>query len=174
MSIDSATKFVKTIFDDEKLQAEIEKAIDGVEDSNEKAKRVAAIGKTHGFDFTPAEALAVKTAVRQVAIENNLLDDQLTDDELEIVSGGLNPAGVALTAYSFADGLKQDGTGARSVAYHSIKAGVSLVVPIPGVSGVVGAVAGGLLTGNPAQIGKDIKRTANTVANTAKKVFRKW
>ena len=174
MSMDSATQFVKKIFEDEKLQAEIEKAIENVEDSTEKAKRVVAIGKKHGFDFTPGEALAVKTAVRQIAIENNLLEDQLTDDELEIVSGGVNPLSVGATAYGFADGLKKDGTGASSVAFHSIKAGVSLAFPIPGLGGVVGSVAGGLLTGNVGAIGRDLGRTVNTVKNVARTVFRKW
>ena len=89
MTIETATQFAKKIVADEKLQAEIETAVKGVGDPMETARRAVAIGKKHGFEFTPEEELFVKTSMRQAAIERRLLDAQLTDEELEIVAGGV-------------------------------------------------------------------------------------
>ncbi len=80
MSIESAKAFVERMKDDEDFRKE------GGEIAT--AEERMAFVKSAGFDFTKEELETVREKL------------QLTEDELDLLSGGLRPASCALFAYS--------------------------------------------------------------------------
>ena len=166
MTIESAAQFFKKAMDEDKVRGEVAAALKGGGEPRAIAARVAAVGKTHGFEFTPDEALIVRTAVRQDAIEKRVLNEELGDDELAIVSGGFGP-GTPLDMFSTFRNIQEDSKSydSRQVnQFHGIKAAITTICPVPVLGGLAGAGIAGLFTDKNI-MANDLKRTVSNVTS---------
>ena len=88
MSVENALDFMKKVSEDSQLQAEIDKLIAGKE-GKEADAAVAELAGSHGYEFTAEESFQARLAVKQQLIKDGKIEDELTDDELEAVAGGI-------------------------------------------------------------------------------------
>jgi predicted ribosomally synthesized peptide with nif11-like leader len=115
MSLQSATEFTNALTSNPELAAAVLQSIGG-KSVSEAATIASDLGKQHGFDFTPEEAVEARNAYAAA--------NPLSEDELDAVAGGL--AG---------DPSIPTGTGT----------GIGIVVgriSPPGTGGVIGAGVG--------------------------------
>jgi predicted ribosomally synthesized peptide with nif11-like leader len=113
MSLQSATEFTNALTSNPELAAAVLQSIGG-KSVSEAATIASDLGKQHGFDFTPEEAVEARNAYAAA--------NPLSEDELDAVAGGL--AG---------DPSIPTGTGIGIV--------VGRISP-PGTGGVIGAGVG--------------------------------
>jgi len=118
MTIEAAAEFINKISADEALMAELGTALSGTTDADGKCAVLATLGAQHGHDFTAEEAMMVRTAVRAEAAQNAPdAGIELSDNELEIISGG-GPVlagvaagiGIAAGTTTLVDNLAGEGT----------------------------------------------------------------
>jgi predicted ribosomally synthesized peptide with nif11-like leader len=84
MSLQSAQEFTIAASRDSALGAQIAAAVEG-KSAGEAAAAFVAIGKSHGYEFTPEEAAQTRSQVMQAV--------ELSEDDLEKVAGGTGGAG---------------------------------------------------------------------------------
>ena len=89
MSVDKALEFINEACENESLGSEIGNAVSGM-DHGDASDEIAKVASKHGYDFTAQEAETVRAALRQQLIEDEVLDTELTDEELEAVAGGVS------------------------------------------------------------------------------------
>lgn len=87
MSVESAVEFMGKVAADAALQREVAASIAGKE-GPEADQIVADLGARHGCAFTAAESFQARAAVKRQLIQRGELEGELTDAELENVSGG--------------------------------------------------------------------------------------
>ncbi|MCY6490359.1 Nif11-like leader peptide family natural product precursor [Leptolyngbya sp. GGD] len=86
MSRQSVTDFLQKVSEDQALQADLAKALQ-VENDREA---VTTLGNQKGYDFTSDE-LWEEVQKRQAEIQAQADSGELSDEELEAISGGLSP-----------------------------------------------------------------------------------
>jgi len=80
VSVETAARFFEKLFGDQSLLAELAAALRDDDSPGGDIRRVVAVARKHGFEFTPEEALAARA------------DGELNDGELAKVTGGsMNP-----------------------------------------------------------------------------------
>lgn len=79
MSTEAVTRFLQLLADNEQMRAELESR---GKTAQERIAAAVELGADHGFEFTPDECTVVLDAL------NKHLSGELTDSELEAVSGG--------------------------------------------------------------------------------------
>ena len=95
MTISAVQEFLTKVGEDQSLQAELTQALEG---GNER-QAVTKLGQSKGYEFSSEELMA-EVQKRQAAAEQA---DQLSDDDLEAVAGGVTPTiTVASAAAGFA------------------------------------------------------------------------
>ena len=87
MSVEKALEFMNEICKNENLEGEIEGAVSG-KTAPEASAAIAEIAGQHGFEFTADEAEQVRSALRQQLVEDDVMDAELSDDDLDGVAGG--------------------------------------------------------------------------------------
>ena len=97
MSIEAVNQFLTKVTEDQELQAELAKAMEGENDR----QAATQLGAKHGFQFTPEE-LASEIANRQSEFQTQQSANELSEQELEAVAGGATPGVVASIAESAA------------------------------------------------------------------------
>ena len=80
MSLQSATEFTNALTSNPELAAAVLQSIGG-KSVSEAATIASDLGKPHGFDFTPEEAVKARNAYAAA--------NPLSEDELDAVAGGL-------------------------------------------------------------------------------------
>ena len=80
MSLQSATEFTNALTSNPELAAAVLQSIGG-KSVSEAATIASDLGKQHGFDFTPEEAVEARNAYAAA--------NPLSEDELDAVAGGL-------------------------------------------------------------------------------------
>jgi len=80
MSLQSATEFTNALISNPELAAAVLQSIGG-KSVSEAATIASDLGKQHGFDFTPEEAVEARNAYAAA--------NPLSEDELDAVAGGL-------------------------------------------------------------------------------------
>lgn len=89
MSLEQITKMIEKVSKDKDFASEFSKVYHGGQDFSE----VVIFGKNNGFEFTEEECKQIYDAV------DSQLEDELSDDDLEKVAGGIATATVlAVTA----------------------------------------------------------------------------
>ncbi len=90
MTIEAVNQFLTKVSEDQELQAELATAMEAEND------RTAAteLGAKHGYDFTPEE-LGSEIANRQSEFQTKQEVNELSEEELEAVAGGLCTPAVA-------------------------------------------------------------------------------
>ncbi|MBM3529094.1 MAG: Nif11-like leader peptide family natural product precursor [Alphaproteobacteria bacterium] len=86
MSIEAAMKFAERIATREAVHAQVRNATAGKDEPSALAA-VVALGKNEGFDFTADEAAQVRRTLMLIVKQRT--GEELTDDELERVAGGM-------------------------------------------------------------------------------------
>lgn len=89
MSLQSAQEFTIAASRDSALGAQIAAAVEG-KSAGEAADAFVAIGMSHGYEFTPAEAAETRSQVMQSV--------ELSEDDLEKVAGGAGGSAGSLTS----------------------------------------------------------------------------
>ena len=90
MTISAVQEFLTKVGEDQSLQAELTQALEG---GNER-QAVTKLGQSKGYEFSSEELMA-EIQKRQAAAEQA---DQLSDDDLEEVAGGVTPATLAVAS----------------------------------------------------------------------------
>ena len=90
MSVHNAVAFIEKAASDKLIRDTIAAAKTGRK-PEESAAAVAALGKSLGYDFTPAEARGLRAQTRKAMIAEGTLKDELDDLDLQAVTGGANP-----------------------------------------------------------------------------------
>jgi hypothetical protein len=160
MSIQSAAQFFDKAMADDGLRNKIIAAAAGATDGEKKAEAVAKLGKSAGFDFTPAEAIEIRAATRKAMIDQGAVSDELDDLDLKAVTGGLSFNEFSAGAEGEAEKLSgQMGGPARvpglGIATSFFSAGV--------VGGIKSAVAGGGVNGFFNGFANGVVGEANTI-----------
>ena len=88
MSMQNATAFFEKAATDKSVRDRLSAASAGKK-PEEMAAAATALGKSMGFDFTPAEAIRLRAGVRKSMIEKGTLKDELDELDLQAVSGGV-------------------------------------------------------------------------------------
>ncbi|MBD1856130.1 MULTISPECIES: Nif11-like leader peptide family natural product precursor [Leptolyngbya] len=86
MSRQAVTDFLQKVSEDQALQADLAKALQA--DNDREA--VTTLGNQKGYDFTSDE-LWEEVQKRQAEIQAQADSGELSDEELEAISGGLSP-----------------------------------------------------------------------------------
>lgn len=111
MSLQSATEFTNALTSNPELAATVLQSVSG-KTASEAATIASDLGKQHGFDFTPEEAVEARNAFAAA--------NPLSEDELDAVAGG-----------GKVDPFVQNGVGA-----------IGNRISPPGTGGVIGAGLG--------------------------------
>jgi predicted ribosomally synthesized peptide with nif11-like leader len=88
MSVEAAMDFVQKLPANPQLAGQVLQAVEG-KDAKAAAAAVSAIGKTQGHDFTPDEAIEARHHTVQFLRGEKIIGDELSEEELNQVAGGL-------------------------------------------------------------------------------------
>jgi predicted ribosomally synthesized peptide with nif11-like leader len=86
MAVEAVSQFLQKVTEDQSLQAELVQAMQAENDR----EAVTQLGNENGFDFT-SEELWAEVQKRQAEFEQRQAAGELTDEELEAISGGTTP-----------------------------------------------------------------------------------
>ncbi|MEP1930636.1 MAG: class IIb bacteriocin, lactobin A/cerein 7B family [Hoeflea sp.] len=99
MTIEAAGEFLSKVTSDDAAMAALGEAISGVSDPKQKCEAISKLGAQNGLEFTAEEAMKVRSAIRaEVAKNSPDAGIELSDEELESVSGGWFLAAVSVLA----------------------------------------------------------------------------
>lgn len=93
MAVEAVSQFFQAIAQDQSLQAEL---LQAMQSENDRVA-VTELANHRGFNFT-SEELWAEVQKRQAEFEQRQQAGELTDEELEAVSGGITPTFFVLSA----------------------------------------------------------------------------
>ncbi|MBM3528695.1 MAG: hypothetical protein FJX62_11425 [Alphaproteobacteria bacterium] len=119
MSAEAAIEFVgKTLPANPALAVEVAKAVEG-KNAKAAAAAVVAIGKQQGLDFTVDEALGARAALLDHFRKQKLIDDELSEQDLDQVAGGMTFYAENFTRIGSASYWQSAGQGIASLGQAS-------------------------------------------------------
>jgi len=184
MSMQSAAAFFDKALVDQDLQKKIVAAAGAVAEPTEKAEAVAKLGRSMGFDFSPAEAIELRAATRKALIDNGKMNDELDELDLQTVAGGISATTIASQGAGLAAGFLAPALPIAGGAIGVVGAGLAVGASFFG-AGVAGGVenvmnggdAAGFFTG----FADGVVGHGNTIANaftdpigTIESIFSGW
>jgi len=93
MSVKKVEEFLNNVEENQALQADLAKALEAENDR----EAVTELAKSNGYEFSSDELWA-EIQKRQAEWNQKEVAEELSDEELEAVAGGLTPATVTLVA----------------------------------------------------------------------------
>jgi lactobin A/cerein 7B family class IIb bacteriocin len=99
MTIEAAAEFIGKIQSDEVLMAAMGEAMSGATGTKQKSEALSKLGTENGYKFSADDAIKIRFAYRaEIAKQSPDAGIELTDEDLEAVSGGWFLAGLAAVA----------------------------------------------------------------------------